>query len=103
MRCRTHRGRAVIATVAAGAALLATATPAQAGYGQLGQRETICATDLQVRTAPVGARLGTLVRGETFLVKDIRGSWVYGFAYGHINTHGWVEQGWFYPLPCSGP
>jgi hypothetical protein len=24
-----------------------------------------------------------------------RREWVYGFAYGNVNAHGWVQNGWF--------
>jgi hypothetical protein len=83
------------ATLLAGAALLATTTPAHAADGTVGVRETVCAQDLYVRTAPVGAWMGTLYQGQTFQVEQLDGSWVYGFAYGQINRHGWVQDGWF--------
>lgn len=87
---------AAIALGAAATALLATtATPAQAANGQVGVRETVCAQTLDVRTQPLGAWMGTLYRGQTFLVEQLDGSWVYGFAYGDINRHGWVQNGWF--------
>jgi len=82
---------------------VAGTTPAQAGYADVGQRETVCAQTLSVRTSPGGAWLGTLYQGQTFYVREVQGSWVYGFAYGYINHNGWVQNGWFYPLPCSGP
>jgi hypothetical protein len=59
----------------------------------------VCATDLAVRTSPGGAWLGTLFQGQTFYVREVHGSW----AYGYINHNGWVQNGWFYPLPRSGP
>ncbi|MFI6263758.1 hypothetical protein [Micromonospora sp. NPDC051006] len=82
------------------AAVLATAAaptgPAQAANGTIGERETVCAADLFVRTEPNGAWMGTLYRGQTFLVEGPRsGGYVYGFAYGHINRRGWVQDGWF--------
>jgi hypothetical protein len=83
------------AALLAGAALLATTTPAHAANGTVGVRETVCAQDLYVRTAPVGAWMGTLYQGQTFQVEQLDGSWVYGFAYGQINRHGWVQDGWF--------
>jgi hypothetical protein len=90
----------VLRTAAAAGALLVVgvtvnATQAQAANGHVGVRETICADDLQFRTEPGGARAGTLHRGETFLVEQISGGWVYGFAYGTINHKGWVQDGWF--------
>ncbi|MGK5741091.1 hypothetical protein [Micromonospora sp. URMC 103] len=40
--------------------------------------------------------MGTLYRGQTFLVEGPRsGGYVYGFAYGHINRRGWVQDDWF--------
>jgi hypothetical protein len=94
--------RAAAAAGLCAAALVAASTPAQAGYADVGQRETVCATDLAVRTQPGGAWLGTLYQGQTFYVRQVSGSWVYGFAYGYINHDGWVQNGWFYPLPCGG-
>lgn len=77
-------------------ALLATAAPAQAAYGRIGVRETVCAQDLYVRTEPNGAWMGTLYKGQTFLVKGPRsGGYIFGFAYGYVNRDGWVQDGWF--------
>lgn len=77
-------------------ALTAVATgPASSADGTVGVRETVCAQDLFVRTAPLGAWMGTLHRGQTFLVEQDNGDWVYGFAYGDINRRGWVQDGWF--------
>jgi hypothetical protein len=72
-----------------------SAAPAQAANGTVGVRETVCAEDLYVRTEPLGAWMGTLYKGQTFTVEKLQGSWVYGFAYGDINRHGWVQDGWF--------
>ncbi|NJP47106.1 hypothetical protein [Actinacidiphila epipremni] len=83
------------AAVLAAAALLTAALPAGAANGTVGVRETVCAQDLYVRTEPLGAWQGTLFQGQTFLVEQVDGSWVYGFAYGDINRHGWVQNGWF--------
>ncbi|MGK5520934.1 hypothetical protein ACSNN9_16465 [Micromonospora sp. URMC 107] len=85
------------ASLAAGCAVLVlTATPGHAANGTIGQRETVCAQDLFVRTDPNGAWMGTLYRGQTFLVEGPRsGGYVYGFAYGHVNRRGWVQDGWF--------
>ena len=83
---------ALLSTVA----LLATAAPAQAANGRIGVRETVCAQDLFVRTEPNGAWMGTLYKGQTFLVKGPRsGGYIFGFAYGYINRDGWVQDGWF--------
>ena len=88
--------RLAAAALAAALAVTALPTAAHAAYGTIGQRETVCATDLFVRTDPNGAWMGTLYRGQTFLVEGPRsGGYVYGFAYGHVNRHGWVQDGWF--------
>ncbi|MEU1592582.1 hypothetical protein ABZ468_06900 [Streptomyces sp. NPDC005708] len=55
----------------------------------------MCANDLYVRTDPGGAWMGTLHKGQTFLVESKQSGWAYGFAYGDINRHGWVQDGWF--------
>ncbi|SFE61374.1 hypothetical protein SAMN05216251_10474 [Actinacidiphila alni] len=91
---RTALTAAATAVLAAGA-LVAVSSPAQAADGRVGVRETVCAQDLYVRTAPLGAWTGTLFQGQTFLVEQLDGDWVYGFAYGDINRHGWVQDGWF--------
>jgi hypothetical protein len=66
--------------------------------GTIGERETVCATDLYVRTDPgTGAWMGTLYKGQTFLVERRSGGSVYGFAYGNINRRGWVTDGYFCP------
>jgi hypothetical protein len=86
---------AAVAVALTAAALLTAAVPAGAADGTVGVRETVCAQDLYVRTQPLGAWMGTLYQGQTFLVEQLDGSWVYGFAYGDINRHGWVQNGWF--------
>jgi hypothetical protein len=88
--------RTAAVTAAAAAALTtALAAPASAADGTVGQRETVCAESLSVRTQPGGAWMGTLTYPQTFAVERVSGGWVYGFAYGHINRHGWVQDGWF--------
>ncbi|MEV0328709.1 hypothetical protein CA850_04690 [Micromonospora echinospora] len=89
--------RRIGASVAVAVAAVAlTPTTASAANGTIGVRETVCANDLFVRTQPVGAWMGTLYRGQTFLVEGPRsGGYVYGFAYGDINRRGWVQDGWF--------
>ncbi|HWB37605.1 MAG TPA: hypothetical protein VHA75_16445 [Rugosimonospora sp.] len=85
-----------VTVVAAVAALVSVPTVASAANGTIGVRETVCANDLYVRTDPGGAWMGTLDAGQTFLVEGPRsGGYIYGFAYGHINRHGWVQDGWF--------
>lgn len=77
-------------------ALVATAAPASAAYGNIGERETVCAEDLFFRSGPGnGAWDGVLVRGQTFRVESRHGDSVYGFAYGNINRKGYVKDGWF--------
>jgi hypothetical protein len=95
LRALSARALTVAATGLAASALIATAVPAQAANGTVGVRETVCADTLYVRTQPLGAWTGTLYRNQTFLVEQLDGSWVYGFAYGDINRHGWVQNGWF--------
>jgi hypothetical protein len=60
-------------------------------------RRTVCAQSLYVRSAPAGATTGTLFYGNTFDVDRYSpsGDWVYGYAYGHVNGWGWVQNGWF--------
>ncbi|MGS2617397.1 hypothetical protein ACVCAH_23165 [Micromonospora sp. LZ34] len=88
--------RAGVLAAAVAAALLTAPTAAGAADGRIGVRETVCAQSLFVRTQPNGAWMGTLYQGQTFLVEGPRsGGYVYGFAYGHINRRGWVQDGWF--------
>lgn len=88
--------RGGIAAAVTAAALCVVAAPAEAySGGTPGERETVCAQTLAVRTEPLGAWLGTLYQGQTFLVYRVSGQWVEGFAYGHINHRGWVQNGWF--------
>jgi hypothetical protein len=91
--------RVLRTAVAAGALLTVgvtvNATQAEAANGHVGTRETVCADTLELRVSPGGARSNTLHYGETFLVEQISGGWVYGFAYGQINHKGWVQDGWF--------
>ncbi|MFJ3640553.1 hypothetical protein ACIPRD_12435 [Streptomyces sp. NPDC090108] len=87
--------RAAALAAALGSVLLFGSAPAQATNGTVGQRETVCAQDLFVRTDPGGAWMGTLYKGQTFQVESKQSGWAYGFAYGDINRHGWVQDGWF--------
>ncbi|GAA2993389.1 hypothetical protein [Streptomyces fulvorobeus] len=92
----TRTSRLAAPALALAAITVMTVSPAAADNGTVGQRETVCAQDLFVRvTAPHGAWMGTLYRGQTFLVEQGGGDWVYGFAYGDINRRGWVQNGWF--------
>lgn len=94
-RVRVRTVQALLAIGLISAALFVGSAPAQAANGIPGVRQAVCAQDLFVRTAPLGPWMGTLYYGQTFLTKEVRGSWVYGFAYGNINRHGWVQNGWF--------
>ncbi|MDI5966676.1 hypothetical protein [Streptantibioticus silvisoli] len=89
--------RAGLTAAVAGTALIAAAVPAFAQNAVVGDRMTICTTDLAVRTQPLGAWMGELSNPQTFQVErtDPSGDWVYGFAYGDINAHGWVQNGFF--------
>ncbi|GHJ48085.1 hypothetical protein Cs7R123_54270 [Catellatospora sp. TT07R-123] len=88
--------RAAVAAALAAAVLTSVPAPALAANGRVGVRETVCAQSLFVRTEPLGAWMGTLYQGETFTVQGPRsGGFIYGFAYGHVNRHGWVQDGWF--------
>lgn len=95
MSVRIQAVRAAVGAGVIGAALLAGVVPAQAANGTPGERETVCADSLYVRTDPGGAFLGTLYRPQTFAVEQVSGGWAYGFAYGNVNRHGWVQDGWF--------
>lgn len=67
---RTSRRTTLVLALTAATAVL-TVNPATAANGTVGQRETVCAQDLFVRvTAPHGAWMGTLYRGQTFLVEE---------------------------------
>lgn len=94
-------------TVAVLLLTLALAAPAQAGGPWLyangnheGKRLKVCADSLAVRHSAGGGAFAYLHRPQTFLVKysgqrEFGGEWVYGFAYGGVNAHGWVQNGWF--------
>ncbi len=86
----------VVAAVA-GSALFAATLPAFAQNAIIGDRMTVCTTDLAVRTQPLGAWMGQMSNPQTFQVirTDPSGDWVYGFAYGDINADGWVQNGHF--------
>ncbi len=87
---------ATAVTAVLGATVLLAAGPAQADpNGTVGVRETVCAQTLDLREAPGGAWQGVLTTGQTFLVEKVQPGWDYGFAYGDINRHGWVQAGWF--------
>jgi hypothetical protein len=94
-------------TVAVLLLTLALAAPAQANGpyryangNDHGKRMTICAQSIAVRHSAGGAAFAYLYKPQTFLVKytgqlEFGGGWVYGFAYGNVNAHGWIQNGWF--------
>ena len=96
----------VVLVIAVGA-LAVSAAPASAGgpykwasaqdaYYQ--SRLTVCAQDLAVRDDWLNP-YAYLYGGQTFRVEyvdsEFSSEWVYGFAYGDVNSHGWVQNGWF--------
>jgi hypothetical protein len=88
----TLSAAAVAAPIAAGTAqaspLGGTAYPAAV--------HEVCADSLYVRDAPMGKMIGTLFYGDHFDYYYSNGNgWDYGYAYGHANTLGWVQAGWF--------
>ncbi len=90
---RWHLVRMALAVLCAvGAWHAFKVTPAWAGT-----RLTVCAQDLYVRDSPAGIFIGTLYYGQTMEVTKYSpsGEWAYGFAYGHVNKWGWVQNGWF--------
>ncbi|MGH3662986.1 MAG: hypothetical protein ACRDT8_12500 [Micromonosporaceae bacterium] len=91
-------GALVLATALVAAAPAAQANHTRCAHAVVGARQAVCAETLSVRTEPGGAWMGTLYQGQTFQVERLSpsGAWVYGFAYGNINRHGWVQNGWFY-------
>lgn len=58
-------------------------------------RRIVTAETVTVRDKPGGHRIGTLRRGQSFNIeRPAGGSWVYGFAYGDVNKHGYVLREW---------
>lgn len=62
-------------------------------------RLTVCAADLGVRHTRGGTPFNNLHHPQTFTVKGVdaefHSEWVYGFAWGDVNAHGYVQNGWF--------
>lgn len=57
-------------------------------------RRTVCATNVYVRSTPVGIVIGTLYKGQSINVERYTPhDWAYGFAYGGANKYGWVPRG----------
>ena len=76
-------------------ALILTATlaaPALAADHPTGTR-TVCADSTYVRHTPNLTMIGTLFEHQKIKVSryDRSGKHAYGFAYGHVRKHGWVE------------
>jgi hypothetical protein len=67
-------------------------TPALADTGKTGMR-TVCADSTYVRHTPNLTMIGTLFEHQRIKVTryDRSGKHAYGFAYGHVRKHGWVE------------
>jgi hypothetical protein len=91
---------AVGALLAAGVVNAADAlADRRATSADIGSRLTVCAQSLIVRndipSAGDGYYIGELEKPETFTVESFNGDYVYGFAWGNTNKHGWVENGWF--------
>ncbi len=88
----TRLVQALTATALAAAAVIAAAPAASAGT----VRE-VCADTLYVRTQPAGVIIGTLFRGNHMEVSRYSpsGDWAEGYAMGHVNQRGWVQNGWF--------
>lgn len=89
--------RRLTAAVATAAALTAVGVATNAPAASAAERHTVCASDLYVREQPQGRAIGTLYNGQTFDVEryDDSAQWAYGMAYGNVNAHGWVQNGWF--------
>lgn len=87
---RTATATAIAASAIATA--VAAAPPASASTTYM-----VCANDLYVRATPQGVVIGTLYYGHHLRVDRYSpsGGWAYGFAYGHVNKYGWVQNGWF--------
>jgi hypothetical protein len=100
--------RASASLALAGALAVGAAGAAYAGgpllwanWDDIGERWTVCARDLAVRTTPGGEPIGYLYGpNETFRIADpgraeFGGEWVRGHAFGNVNKDGYVQNGWF--------
>ena len=58
-----------------------------------------------MRDGPDGRTLGVLFRGQSIRVDRVSaaGRWAYGFAFGHVNRHGWVLASWLGPCATPAP
>jgi hypothetical protein len=82
----------ILPTLLLATAAATAATPALAADGKTGLR-TVCADSTYVRHTPNLTMIGTLFEHQRIKVKryDKSGKRAYGFAYGHVNKHGWVK------------
>lgn len=70
-----------------------------AQYSDVGKRLTVCAQTLDVRSSYGGTPFAQLTYGQTFTVyqnyAEFGSEYVRGFAWGNVNTEGYVQNGWF--------
>ncbi|MET9222485.1 hypothetical protein ACIQCJ_19115 [Streptomyces sp. NPDC093221] len=70
-----------------------------ANDGNIGQRMTVCAQTLDVRSSYGGTPFNHLTYGQTFTVHqnyaEFGSEYVRGFAWGNVNAEGFVQNGWF--------
>ncbi|GAB1646476.1 hypothetical protein [Krasilnikovia sp. MM14-A1259] len=100
MKLRKRTAQAAVAVGVSMAMLVASSGVAYAGgpypyagNNDVGRRLTVCADSLDVHNF-----LGQLHYPQTFTVEGFDGAnkeWVYGFAWGTVNAHGSVLNGWF--------
>lgn len=79
-----------LAVLATAGAAHASGPYSYAGSDDVGRRLTVCAASLTVYDLR-----GQLRNPQTFTVKGFDRGYVYGFAWGHVNAHGLVQNGWF--------
>lgn len=62
-----------------------------------GERKPVVAHTAYVRDSQMRI-IGTLRQNETFLIqRSARGGYVYGFAYGQVNKHGYIKREYLAP------
>ncbi|MFD3611181.1 hypothetical protein ACFWXA_24490 [Streptomyces atroolivaceus] len=70
-----------------------------AQYSDVGQRLTVCAQTLDVRSSYGGTPFAQLTSGQSFTVyqnyAEFGSEYVRGFAWGNVNAEGYVQNGWF--------
>ena len=91
----TRLTRTAAATLVAAGAIATGVAVAPAASAST--THVVCAQDLYVRDTAAGVVIGTLYYGERIRVDRYSPSrqWAYGFAYGNVDKHGWVQNGWF--------